>query len=141
MRSERERPDGKGEVAKALCVLGNAQEDAAQLEDALESYDESRRLYEAEDGADSTNVAATLNNMAIVNQKQCKYDAAMALYERALAILEAKLGKCHPEVAGTLNSMAIVKQEQGKYDAAMALYERALAIDEAKLGSFTRSLL
>ena len=50
-------------------------------------------------GADHPDVAATLNNLAVVYTAQGRYADAEGLYKRALAIKEKALGADHPAVA------------------------------------------
>mgnify|MGYP001189150271 CR=1 FL=1 len=75
-----------------------------------------------------------LNNLAIVYQKQGRYDEAISLHKRALAIREKKLGRDHPDVAASLNNLATIYQEQSRYGEAIPLQKRAMAILEKKLG-------
>ncbi|EPS38343.1 hypothetical protein H072_8027 [Dactylellina haptotyla CBS 200.50] len=75
-----------------------------------------------------------IHNIALVFNKQGKYDEAMRWYERALAGKEKALGKEHPSILSTVHNIAIVFGSQGKYDEAMQWYERALAGSEKALG-------
>jgi len=61
-------------------------------------------------------VAATLNNLAVLYGKRGKYKEAEPLCKRALAIREKVLGKSHPDVAKQLNNLALLCQNQSKYD-------------------------
>uniref|UniRef100_H0X7K3 Kinesin light chain n=1 Tax=Otolemur garnettii TaxID=30611 RepID=H0X7K3_OTOGA len=79
-------------------------------------------------------VAATLNNLAVLYGKRGKYKEAEPLCQRALEIREKVLGTDHPDVAKQLNNLALLCQNQGKYEAVERYYQRALAIYEVQLG-------
>lgn len=57
-------------------------------------------------------VAATLNNLAVLYGKRGKYKEAEPLCKRALEIREKVLGKDHPDVAKQLNNLALLCQNQ-----------------------------
>lgn len=61
-------------------------------------------------------VAATLNNLAVLYGKRGKYKEAEPLCKRALGIREKVLGSDHPDVAKQLNNLALLCQNQGKYE-------------------------
>ncbi|XP_051504120.1 kinesin light chain 1-like isoform X3 [Myxocyprinus asiaticus] len=82
----------------------------------------------------SAEVAATLNNLAVLYGKRGKYKEAEPLCKRALEIREKVLGKDHPDVAKQLNNLALLCQNQGKYDEVEYYFQRALEIYQTKLG-------
>ncbi|MBD2489865.1 CHAT domain-containing protein [Aulosira sp. FACHB-615] len=79
-------------------------------------------------GKEHSDVATSLNNLAILYDAQGKYQQAEPLYLRSLAIREKILGKRHPVVAISLNNLAELYRKQGKYQQAELLYLRSLAI-------------
>ena len=85
-------------------------------------------ISEAVEEVDHPDMATSLNNLAMLYNKQGKYDEAEPLYQRALAINEKVLGPDHPDTATSLNNLAALYNNQGKYDEAEPLYQRALAI-------------
>jgi tetratricopeptide (TPR) repeat protein len=87
------------------------------------------------EGLSKTNLALTLNELALLYVAQGLYEKAEPRYLRALTILEKKLGADHPDVATTLNNLAGLYQVQGLYEKAEPHYVRALAILEKKLGA------
>ena len=80
-------------------------------------------------------VAACLNNLALLYREQGLYDRAEPLNLRALEIREKVFGEQHPLVATSLNNLAELYREQGLYDKAEPLYERALELLEHAVGS------
>lgn len=85
-------------------------------------------------GPDHSDVARSLDNLAITRSRQGRYADAQALLERALAIYERVLGPDDLDVARRLNNIANVHFEQGRYAEAQPLHQRALAIRERALG-------
>ncbi|KAM9294300.1 kinesin light chain 1 [Gastrophryne carolinensis] len=85
-------------------------------------------------GLSEAQVAATLNNLAVLYGKRGKYKEAEPLCKRALEIREKVLGKDHPDVAKQLNNLALLCQNQGKYEEVEYYYQRALEIYQTKLG-------
>ncbi|KAJ1073040.1 hypothetical protein K5549_015183 [Capra hircus] len=76
-------------------------------------------------------VAATLNNLAVLYGKRGRYREAEPLCQRALEIREKVLGADHPDVAKQLNNLALLCQNQGKFEEVERHYARALSIYEA----------
>jgi len=95
--------------------------------------EEVRRLYQAGDhkratviaekalkvaeenvGPDHPDVAASLNNLALLYGAQGEYTKAEPLYKRSLAIVEKALGPDHPIVGTSLNNLAGLYQDQGE---------------------------
>ena len=91
-------------------------------------------VAETEVGPNHSDVATSLNNLALLYQMQGRYASAEPLYKRALAINEKALGPNHPDVATSLNNLAALYNSQGQYASAEPLYKRALAIDEKAIG-------
>jgi len=86
-------------------------------------------------GAEHTDVAMSLNNLALLYDVKGDYGRSEPLYRRALAIYEKVLGAGHPDVATALNNLASLYQLTGDYGRAEPLYKRALAINEKALGA------
>jgi tetratricopeptide (TPR) repeat protein len=91
-------------------------------------------ITEARFGKDDPNVAAALNNLAVLLQGTNRLAEAEPLLLRTLAIYEANLGKDHPSVATALNDLADLLQETNRIREAEPLLRRALSIYEASLG-------
>lgn len=84
---------------------------------------------------ESREIAATLNNLAVLCNEQGDNVQALLLYKRALKIWEKVLGEEHPYVATSLNNLALLYQAQGDTAQALPLYKRSLAIREKVLGA------
>jgi CHAT domain-containing protein/Tfp pilus assembly protein PilF len=84
-------------------------------------------------GPDHRDVAASLNNLALLYGDQGRDADAEPLYKRALAIQEKVSGIDSPEIASYLNNLAALYQRQERYADAEPLFKRALAIREKSL--------
>jgi tetratricopeptide (TPR) repeat protein len=67
-------------------------------------------ICEQQLGTDHPNTAASLNNLAMLYQKQGKYAEAEPLFKRALAICEQQLGTDHPDMATLRNNYTMLLQ-------------------------------
>lgn len=85
-------------------------------------------------GPDHSNVATSLNILALLYNTQGQHGEAEPLYKRALAIYEKAFGPNHPNVATSLNNLAALYIDQGQYAQAEQLFKRSLAIIENALG-------
>ncbi len=86
-------------------------------------------------GPDHRDVAASLNNLALLYGDQGQDADAEPLYKRALTILEKLYGLDASELAPELNNLAALYQRQDRYADAEPLFKRALAIRQKSLPS------
>jgi CHAT domain-containing protein len=85
-------------------------------------------------GPEHRDVAAALNNLALLYGSQGRDTEAEPLYRRSIAILEKIFGLDSSELAPELNNLAALYQRQERYADAEPLFKRALAIRERSLG-------
>ena len=97
-------------------------------------YEEMLQILEAELGPEHSNVATTLNNLALLYKSMGDYEKTLPLYKRALDIREKVLDPQHPFVAITLNNLAELYRQMRDYEKALPLFQRALDIREKVLG-------
>jgi tetratricopeptide (TPR) repeat protein len=81
-------------------------------------------------GADHTDVAASLVNLANVNRGLREYEKALVGLQRALAIYERAFGARHPLVATALFNIGWNHEGLGAHAVAVEAHERALDIRE-----------
>jgi CHAT domain-containing protein/tetratricopeptide (TPR) repeat protein len=118
-------------------------DEASKLDDQADALYEKGRYAEAEPlykrslairekalGPDHPDVAASLNNLALLYDQQGRQVDAEPLYKQALVIWEKALGPDHPDVATALNNLALLYDAQGRYADAEPLYRRSLVIRE-----------
>ncbi|MCW5800411.1 MAG: tetratricopeptide repeat-containing protein [Nitrospira sp.] len=91
-----------------------------------------RRLAEAIPHVYPADLAATLNNLAVLESDQNNFPAARAAYDEALGIYR-RLAETNPQtylpdVAMTLNNLANLQKATNDFPAALAAYEEALTI-------------
>lgn len=98
-------------------------------------YRRSLAMEEERLGANHSEVAIRLNNLATLLMSTNRLQEAEPLMRRALAIDEASFGPNHPNVAIRLNNLALLLKVTNRLQDAEPLYRRALAIDEAIFGS------
>ena len=80
-------------------------------------------------GSDHTDVAYSLNYLALLNMHRGRYAVADPLFRRSLRIYEKALGPDNPSVATLLNNQAELYQLWGRYlEVTEPLLKRALAI-------------
>jgi len=104
------------------------------LDAARQKYEQALAIQIRMLGTEHPDVAATLNNLAIIWQHLGNYRKARDLYRQALAIRETVFGPQHEWVAETLYNLSITEGALGDYDAAIASQERCLDIFRATLG-------
>ncbi len=85
-------------------------------------------------GLKHPDVAASLNNLALLYDSTGRYSEAEPLYQQALELRKRSLGDNHPNVATILNNLAALYSSIGRYNEAEPLYQQALAICEQTLG-------
>lgn len=94
-----------------------------QAEPLLQQALEGRRgLF----GADSLDVAETLDHLGTLKRLQGEFDASRQHFQEALRVRRNMLGEQHIEVADSLNNLAVLEDAQGHYDAAETLFQQAL---------------
>ncbi|WON72907.1 TonB family protein [Nitrosospira sp. Is2] len=89
---------------------------------------------EARRGESHLDVAAMLDNLALVYEWQGKFTDAQQLSERSLALRTKLLGEENLDVALKLNDVASLQITHGQYQQAEPLLQRTLAITEKIFG-------
>lgn len=104
-----------------------------------------RQVLKKEDSEarDDSDVAATLEALALAYTKQGKYDKAESVYEQVMAIKEGEYGPHHWEVARTLHHRCLLMLAKGPehYDAALPLAESLVEVCFFSPSSFIHSSL
>ena len=78
--------------------------------------------------------AESMNNLAVLLQKQGNLATARPLFERVLAIENKVRDPEHPYMARILNNLGNLLRLEGRLSEAQPFHERALAIREKILG-------
>ncbi|WP_073074163.1 CHAT domain-containing protein [Phormidesmis priestleyi] len=85
-------------------------------------------------GENHPDVAASLNNLALLYQNQGRYAEAEPLFKQSLELNKRLLGENHPDVATGLNNLAGLYQNQGRYAEAEPLFKQSLELNKRLLG-------
>ncbi len=117
-------------LAELLNKHGTAAYQSGESALAIQSFEQSLELLQRRLGKNHPDVAAALNNLALLYYSRGEYERAEPLYRRSLAIDEQTLGDDHPGVATDLNNLALLYKKQGNLEAAEPLLKRALEIKE-----------
>jgi tetratricopeptide (TPR) repeat protein len=124
-------PDAHEELlAEIFNKHGTAAYQAGDPLAAIGSFEQSLDLLQRRLGKNHPDVAAALNNLALLYYSRGDYGRAEPLYQRSLKIDEQTLGDDHPGVATDLNNLALLYKKQGNLEAAEPLLKRALDIKE-----------
>ncbi|WP_013325063.1 tetratricopeptide repeat protein [Gloeothece verrucosa] len=86
------------------------------------------------EGNQDTQLAFSLNQLALLYYSQGRYEQAEPLYKQALELRKRLLGDNHPDVASSLNNLAGLYYSQGRYEQAEPLYKQALELRKRLLG-------
>jgi CHAT domain-containing protein len=105
-----------------------------KYQEALPLVQMALKIRESQLGPNHPDVAMSLNNLAVLYEKQGRYREAELIHQRSLKIEESQLGENHPNVALTLNNLAFLYHRQGRYAEAEPLFQRSLKIREQQLG-------
>ena len=113
--------------ARMAWLLGKYQEslklNEVQLAHAKETY-----------GKESKQVAAALNNLAVLHERLGQFDKAEPLYHQATEINRKTIGEDHSDFARLLNNLAGLYRAMGRYEEAEPLYQQAIEIDRKAIG-------
>lgn len=122
------------EVAHLLHVAGIYLTERAQYIEAEALLKQSLALYEQLYGANSLDVADSLDSLTSLYFNQGLYEQSIPLSLQVLEIREQILGSSHTKIAESLNNLAMLHLERGNYTQAESFAKRALKIWEDTLG-------
>ena len=77
---------------------------------------------------DHPSVALSLNNLAVLNMEQRRYEEADLMYVEALATRRRALTEGHPDIALSLWHLALIYKAMQQYEKAPPMFEEACAI-------------
>jgi non-specific serine/threonine protein kinase/serine/threonine-protein kinase len=118
--------------ARPLMTLSSVESDRGNLEEAERLLLEVVAIREQHLG-DSSDLAATLNNLGNLYSEMRRYADAVRVHERSLAMKEKVLGKRHFFVAQSLNNLANAYLALDRFEEAAEYHQRALELKRAVL--------
>ena len=116
-----------------LNSYGAIHEALGQFNDALPYYENAVKLAK-KIPENEKQIAAQINNLALLLSKKGEDNRAIELHLEALAIDRKIYGDEHPEVATDLNNIALILGKTGNYPGAISLQREALAIQAKTQG-------
>src|SRR5215208_2262177 len=152
LRSDQARFDEAERLAREALALARATPgaDDAQIADATEAvgeileqrgeYDQAIAMLQdavtlrSKPGADPSDLAATLYELANVNFYAGHLDVSESLNQRTLTLHRGVHGDAHPLVAEDLINLGAIQYERGKYVDAETFYRKALDITRTWYG-------
>jgi serine/threonine protein kinase/tetratricopeptide (TPR) repeat protein len=124
---------GDAETAAATAALGQILEQRGAYQQAIAMLEDAVKL-QSRPGADPSELAATLFELANTNFYAGRFDVSEALNQRVLALHRRLFGEAHPLVAEDLINLGAIQHERGHYSDAEGFYRRALEINRAWYG-------
>ena len=115
-------------------VLGSSQRDEGDLESARVSYGRALQIRQRLYGTNSAEVATTLSNLGVVEQRAGRHSEAIPLLSHAVLILSEKHGDHHSEVARSSVNLGAAHAAAGNLDTARAILLHAAAALETTFG-------
>ena len=107
---------------------------AGKYAEALPLGQRALEIRARELGPENPSVAATLNNLCLIERSLGDLPKAEQFGQRAVEAWEKARGPEHPDVAGALSNLAVVLRFKGDYAKAEQMDQRALAIKEKAFG-------
>jgi CHAT domain-containing protein/Tfp pilus assembly protein PilF len=122
------------QLSNSLVVLASIYRETGRQKQAEAAYQRALAINEKLHGAESENVAITLENLAALYAEAGRYSDAEQTYRRAITVFEKAVGPDAPYVAISLNGLGgVLSKERHDRDAEAALH-RALVILEKAFG-------
>ena len=131
-------------LLRELCHLANRNPDVRDMVDSTLSSMFERKSQEAEEmrmrerlriqGEQHPDVLRSMNNLALVLQKQAKWKEAEEMHREVLRMSHHLLGEDHPNTLSSGSYLALVLQEQGKWQVAEEMHREVLEARRRVLG-------
>jgi serine/threonine-protein kinase len=131
--SKRKLPPNHPAVAKATSALGKVLEDRGVYDQAIPVLEEAVRLQSAP-GAATTDLAASLSELANAHFYVGHYETSDSLNRRVLVMQRQLYGERHPLVADTLINLGAIQFQRGHYGEAEQFNRQALDIVQSWYG-------
>ena len=124
------------EVQAEICnTIGEVYRALGQSSQAEEMHRTARALQGKAGEVKGSEVATSLNDLALVLRDQGKLAEAESLQREALDLRRKFYGNEHAEVASSLNNLALVLRSEGKLAESERLQREALAMQQKLLGT------
>jgi eukaryotic-like serine/threonine-protein kinase len=121
------------DIAAATAALGQILEQRGAYTQAIAMLEDAVKLR-SRPGADPSELASTLYELANTNFYAGRFDVSESLNQQVLTIHRGLFGDAHPLVAEDLINLGAIQHERGRYVDAEGFYRRALEINRAWYG-------
>jgi serine/threonine protein kinase/tetratricopeptide (TPR) repeat protein len=121
------------QVAAATAALGQILEQRGAYDQAIATLEDAVRLR-SRPGMESSELAATLFELANTHFYAGHYDISESINQRVLVLHRGQFGDAHPLVAEDLINLGAIQYERGRYADAERLYRQALDINRTWYG-------
>jgi tetratricopeptide (TPR) repeat protein len=111
-----------------LSALAEIYDKEGKGDQALESFEQARKLMERTQGTDDPDYGILLNNIGVMLAGHRRFEKALAYYRQGESVWNRTLGREHTRVGLTLGNEAEALNALQRHDEARAVSERALAI-------------
>jgi tetratricopeptide (TPR) repeat protein len=111
-----------------LSALAEIYDKEGKGDQALESFEQARKLMERTQGTDDPDYGILLNNIGVMLAGHRRFEEALAYYRQGESVWNRTLGREHTRVGLTLGNEAEALNALHRYDEARAVSERALAV-------------
>jgi len=128
VRVRRELADQPTVQATMLRTIGSVYMELGLYDEARSLLQDALILNEQNPGPDSTELAATLAQLASLGTRTAADAESESLARQALALREQAFGRQSLEVAQALNILGIILEHTDRLDEAKAVHEEAIAI-------------
>jgi eukaryotic-like serine/threonine-protein kinase len=122
----------EGVLLHDLAIVADAQ---GRGDEALDLVRRSLAVRERHYGAESVQVARTLNTVCVVLTHLGRHDEALGPCQEAHQMFRRLVGDAHPHAAFSVSNMADILEAQGRPAEALAAYDEAIATLSAALGA------
>ncbi len=131
-RDLKDQPEVQAEICN---TIGEVYRSLGQSSQAEAMHRTARVLQGKAGGVKGSEVATSLNDLALVLRDQGKLAEAESLQREALDLRRKFYGNDHAEVASSLNNLALVLRSEGKLAESERLQREALAMQQKLLGT------
>jgi tetratricopeptide (TPR) repeat protein len=121
------QPPNRLRIAMAQSRLGEALLSQGKRREAQKLIETALPVLQVS-GAEDSEIAITINNLALVRHGQHRYDETIQLLTSSLELIEKEFGAEHPLLLRPLNNIAVVYHQVGKDAEAAAAFRRAQAL-------------
>jgi len=128
-------------LAEDLNGQGNALMENGDLKGAAQSLSRAKFLSHRAGNSGLKQFAVSLNNLAILAERQQRFREAQEGYQTALDIDRTLLGADHPDTLGVERNLGSILLRQHEYARAETLYQEVLHAQERVLGINHRDLI